>query len=118
MIKIVVDPELILDIGQAYQTGLSYSGVARKLGCGEGTVKAVMKKHYPAARRRKHRKKLTAGTKAEPAEEGLTLASLGLNKAGPCERCGCEIVGYLPGKGGQLCGFCKNPTARFSGAAA
>ena len=106
-------PDQVLAVVSAYQKGLSYGAVSRESGLSESVVRTIMEKHAPGAMRRSHHKKPTT----RPAEEYLTLASLGLNKAGPCERCGCEIVSYLPGEG-QLCGFCKNPAARFSGAAA
>ena len=84
----------------AYDVGGSYNSVARELRLEPGTVRGIMHKHAPDSIRTNNEQPTPKRT-----EEGLTLATLGLHRVGPCADCGCEMVSGNREKG-QTCGLC------------
>ncbi len=90
-----------LGVIAAYQDGLSYQGVARVTGVGSSRVQLIMRKFSPGSIRPRGQR-----FNPRPADQVLTLASLGLHRVGPCEDCGVEMVSPTRDKG-QACGLCQ-----------
>ncbi len=92
----------------AYRGGASYNTVARDLGISSTSVRSIVHRHAPELVRTRPQQIMTR-VQPKPAEEGLTLAALGLSRVGPCRGCGVEMVAQTrenPVKG-QTCGLCK-----------
>ena len=83
-----------------YDSGLSYAGVARKMGLSTSNVQDIMRCWAPEKIRGNNELRNTA------FEKGLTLKALELYSVGPCTSCECEIVSYTPERG-QKCGLCE-----------
>ncbi len=94
----------------AYDAGDSYDTVARERGIKPGVVQTIMRRFSPGSIRKQGQQKKRPVVK----EFGITLASLGLSRVGPCKgtrfsSCGIPLVAPTrqhPVKG-QTCGLCR-----------
>ena len=96
----------------AYNSGLSYDGVAREVGTSTTQVQTIMRLHAPDLIRTPE-ESLKVRPQYTHTEHGLTLASLGLYAVGPCEgtrfsSCGIPLVAKRRENPvtGQTCGLC------------
>ena len=83
-----------------YDTGLSYAGVARKMGLSTSNAQDIMRRWAPEKIRGNNEWRNAA------PENGLTLKALELYRVGQCIDCKCNIVSYTPERG-QKCGLCE-----------
>ena len=112
------DQAFIDAIIAAYDSGLSYDGVARELGSNTTKVQSIMRLHAPDSIRTPE-ETFKVRPQYTHTEHGLTLASLGLYAVGPCEgtrfsSCGIPLVAKRRENPvtGQTCGLCLDYARR------
>ena len=96
----------------AYNSGLSYDGVAREVGTSTTQVQTIMRLHAPGSIRTP-KETLEVRPQYRHAVHGLTLEALGLYTVWPCKgtrfsSCGIPLVAKRRENpvSGQTCGLC------------
>ena len=102
------DRAIVNAVITAYDAGGSYNTVGREFKIKVSAVQIIMRKYSPGSIRTSRHQQLGVRLQPAPAQEGLTLAALGLSRVGPCRGCGIPLVAETRENPvtGQTCGLC------------
>ena len=115
MIPGTYTPELIFDVGEAYNSGMGCGSVARLLGIKESQAEDIIDTHFPGSKRPRY-----SQTPLQNQMPLMTLASLGQTLAGKsCDGCGIQLVKGKDAPKPKRCGICayaeRHPDSRMFG---